>query len=124
MSEMLYSITVRRTGEKIASRALLADGHLSRLKGLLGKRRLDQGEALIIRPCWSIHTWFMRFPLDVLFVDKEGRVRKIVRAMGPWRLAFSRGSADALEFEAGALDSTDLREGDDLVLEPLQMGGS
>ncbi|HXH22382.1 MAG TPA: DUF192 domain-containing protein [Dehalococcoidia bacterium] len=113
-----YEISVERTGAKVATRAQLADGPLTRMKGLLGRRSLDRGEALILRPCWSVHTWFMRFALDVVFVDKTGRVLKIARRIGPWRFTAARGAADAIEFQGGSLDSEDLAEGDRLLIAP------
>jgi uncharacterized membrane protein (UPF0127 family) len=66
----------------------------------------------------------MRFPLDVIFVDKDGRVIKLIRRIGAWRFALCRGAADAIELAAGALDGVDVKEGDLLTFEPAEAAPS
>jgi len=68
----------------------------------------------MLAPCPAVHTAFMRFPIDVVFVDREGRVRKIVRGLAPWRISASLGAYAAIEFTAG--DERDLVPGDRLYL--------
>ena len=62
---------------------------------------MPPGQGLFIEPTWSVHTWFMRFPIDVVFLDGDGRVLRIVEAMPPWRMAARRGARVALELPAG-----------------------
>ncbi len=71
----------------LADEALLASTTLRRMVGLLGRKSLREGEGLIIRPCNSIHTWFMRFPIDVIFLDKRGRVIKLLPEVPAFRFS-------------------------------------
>src|SRR5207253_2310168 len=73
-------------GAVLAERAEVAERAWARIKGLLGREALGAGEALVIRPCTSIHTFFMRFPIDVLFLDAGGSVLRAIGAMRPFRL--------------------------------------
>ena len=73
-----------------------------RAVGLLGRRELAARDGLVIAPCVQIHTWFMRFPIDVVFLDREDRVVKVVSNLGPFKTAFGGFSARAvLELPAG-----------------------
>lgn len=114
-----FRIVQESSGQEISTRAWLADKPWSRMKGLLGRKGLADGEAIILRPCSSIHTFFMRFPLDVVFLDREQRVVKVVRALKAHRLAAAKGARDAIEMEAGSMAGFDLKPGDRLRLEPL-----
>src|SRR5262245_25569150 len=67
--------------------ATVADRPWTRMIGLLGRRRFEDGDGLVITPCDTIHTWFMRFPIDVLFVDENGIVVRAIEALAPFRLA-------------------------------------
>ena len=100
-------------GAVLAERAALALTVRERMKGLLGRDALVDGEALVIRPCTSIHTFFMRFPIDVLFLDRDGRVLRAIPAMKPWRLTriYPRAACVA-ELPAGVLQRTGTSEGD------------
>ena len=73
------------------------------------------GEGVILRPCSSLHTAFMRFSIDVVFLDSGGRVRKVVENLRPFRLALVWGGRDAIEMAAGALQTADLQVGDRLI---------
>jgi uncharacterized membrane protein (UPF0127 family) len=90
----------------------------SRNRGLLGRARLDEGSALILAPCSSIHTFFMRFAIDVLFVRKDGRVVKMYSALPAWRIAFALGAFAAIELPAGRAAASDTRSGDTVLLAP------
>lgn len=91
---------------------------MKRMVGLLGRAGLDEGEGLWIVPCNSIHTWFMRFPIDAVFVDKQGRVLRIYERLKPWRLTrIVRGAKAVLELPAGRVAQVGVSEGDELVLE-------
>ena len=108
----------RVTGQTIASAVELATTRRSRRRGLLGRRELDPSAALILSPCCAIHTAFMRFGIDVAFVDACGRVVRIVRDLPPWRLAWSLRAHAVVEFSAGSLRLRDVLIGDVLDLAP------
>ena len=108
-----------RTGHLIASDVELASTRESRRKGLLGRDSLDVEAALVLAPCCSIHTAFMRFPIDVAFVDRDGRVIRFVRDLKPWKIAVSLRARAAIEFAAGSLRARDVRLGDRLYVRPV-----
>jgi uncharacterized protein len=108
-----------RTGHLIASDVELASTRESRRKGLLGRDSLDVESALVLTPCCSIHTAFMRFPIDVAFVDRDGRVIRFVRDLKPWKIALSLRARAAIEFAAGSLRARDVRLGDRLYVRPV-----
>jgi uncharacterized membrane protein (UPF0127 family) len=88
----------------------------ARLIGLLGRDALAEGEALVIEPCSSIHTFFMRFAIDVAFLSDDGRVLGTYQAMKPWRATRLYPSAAlVVEMPAGTLERTGTREGDRLA---------
>lgn len=91
---------------ELAGKARLADCFLMRLKGLLGTKNLPKGEALIIKPCSSVHTIGMSYAIDVLFVSEQNIVLKVVKNLPPWRAAACRGSAYVVELPAGTGDAT------------------
>lgn len=96
---------------------MLAVTAWTRSKGLLGRSGLDPDEGLWIQPTGSIHMWFMRFAIDVVYADKEGRVLKLVRGIRPWRMSACRGAKVALELPVGAIDRAGVEVGDHLVIE-------
>jgi uncharacterized membrane protein (UPF0127 family) len=84
----------------------------------MGRSSLPPGEALLIRPCSSVHSFFMRFPIDVVFLDREGVVLKVYAPLRPWRAStWVRGARQALEMPAGTLARTGTSVGDTLALE-------
>ena len=101
----------------VAATVELALTRAARRRGLLGRDRLDSGHAMVIAPCSSIHTWFMRFPIDVIFVTRDGRVVKTRSAMPAWRLAMALGAYAAIELPAGAIERSAVKVGDRLELE-------
>ena len=105
-----------RSREVIARGVELALDRATRRKGLLKRSGLDRDKALVLAPCFAVHTAFMRFPIDVVFVDKAGYVRRIVRDLQPWRLAASASAYATIEFAAGALAASDVKVGDRLCL--------
>lgn len=97
----------------LAENAKLADNFFKRLIGLMGKANLEAGGALILKPCTSIHTFFMRFPIDVAFVDRENRIVKIYPSLPSWRLSgMFLNSVLCLELPAGTLAITHSQAGD------------
>lgn len=93
------------TGSVVAGNVTVADTRVTRAVGLLGRRGLDPGDALWIVPSRGVHTWGMRFAIDVAALDASGTVIDCVRAMRPWRIRLPRaGTAGVLELAAGTLD--------------------
>jgi uncharacterized membrane protein (UPF0127 family) len=88
----------------------------SRRKGLLGRTSLPDAAALILAPCSSIHTFFMKFAIDVIFVARDGRVLSTRRALPPWRIAIAWRAMAVVELGAGAIERSDTRAGDVLEL--------
>jgi uncharacterized membrane protein (UPF0127 family) len=105
----------RADGALVCAACVVADRPHTRLRGLLGRDGLSAGEGLLIRPTSSIHTFFMRFAIDVVFIDRGGVVLKVVSKLRPWRLAASRGARYALELGAGEASGR-VRPGDRLQL--------
>ena len=102
-------------GTVVCERAWEADAPLSRMRGLLGRRRLAPGEGLLLRPAPSIHTANMRSPIDVVFLDREFRVVKVVDRLRPWRIAGASQARSALELAAGEAGHRGVSVGDRLV---------
>lgn len=105
-----------RSGEAIATDVELALTRSSRRRGLLERDRLDPAAALVLSPCLAVHTAFMRFAIDVIFVDKAGHVTRIVKRLEPWRAAASLRAYATIELAAGALDRFDIAVGDRLLI--------
>lgn len=108
----------RLGGEVVIARLERADSAWSRLRGLLGRAGLDRDQALWIDPCTSIHMFFMRFPLDVVFLDADHQVVRVHEDVRPWRLA--RGGKFArsvLELPTGTIAHFNVRVGDRFVLD-------
>jgi uncharacterized membrane protein (UPF0127 family) len=108
-----------RTGALLASVIETAFDSATRRKGLLGRTELPAGQALVLAPCNAIHTFRMRFPIDVLFVTRDGVVTKIVERLGAWRMAASFSAFATIELRAGAVGDQDLTVGDRLALRSL-----
>ena len=87
-----------------------------RRRGLLKRTSLAPESALVLAPCFAVHTAFMRFAIDVVFVDRAGRVRHVVRSLQPWRIATSPGAYATIELAAGSVDTLDIMVGDLLCL--------
>jgi len=111
-------------GTTVAGRAREARSFWARLVGLMGRRRLEEEEGLLISPCSSVQTLFMLFPIDVIFLDREAKVVRVAPALRPFRLAFGgRGARDALEVAAGTAARSDTAVGDRLAMEDGCQGG-
>jgi uncharacterized membrane protein (UPF0127 family) len=95
----------------MCERCTVADRALTRLRGLLGRSELPAGEGLLLRPAPSIHTWFMRFPIDAVFLDRELRVLDVRSELRPWRIAGRRGARAVLELAAGEANRRGVRPG-------------
>jgi uncharacterized membrane protein (UPF0127 family) len=101
----------------------VAETMRSRMRGLLGRGPLQSYEGLLLRPAPSIHTFFMRFPIDVLFLDSDMRVVGIHPAVPPWRAKSSRRARAVLELAAGSVERCNVRIGDRLALRAADEGG-
>jgi uncharacterized membrane protein (UPF0127 family) len=99
-------------GRVVCEHCVVADTLPRRLRGLLGRRRLPAGAGIVLRPAWSIHTAFLRFPIDVVFVDADQVVLEIVPNLKPWRTALCHGARDVVELAAGECARRGLKPGD------------
>lgn len=113
MSKLIHA----GSGTILADRLEFARTPFERMRGLLGRQGLPPGGGMMIERCSSIHTFFMRFPLDVIFLDSEMVVRKVVRRLKPWRLAGSVGARHVVELPAGATDRAPVAPGEALRIE-------
>jgi uncharacterized membrane protein (UPF0127 family) len=86
---------------RVVCKGALADNPLTRMRGLLGRDSLPPGEGLLISPTPSIHTFFMRFAIDAVFLDRDHRVVSVVPQLHPWRTASRRKARAVLELAAG-----------------------
>lgn len=103
-------------GNIACDHVLIADRALRRMRGLLGRRDLPAGDGLLLQPAPSIHTAFMRFPIDVVFIDRNLQVLKVVEEMPAWRTASARRARSALELAAGEIVRRGISIGDQLVV--------
>ena len=112
-------------GGTICPRLSVADKPRARLKGLLGRRALDSDEGLLLRPAGSVHTAFMRFSIDVVFLDRSLRVMDVRSNVGPWRMVGRRGAKAVLELPAGEAERRGIKQGMALSLgEPREADGT
>jgi len=117
-------LVVERTGVSLASALETASTPWRRAKGLLGRNALPRGGALLIRPCRAVHTWFMRFSIDVVFVDDHQRVVRIVHRLELFRTAWGGRRARAvIELPAGCADAAGVIEGDRVEFGPADQRG-
>lgn len=102
----------RRT--ELANNAEIADHGAARNRGLLGRTSLPPGSGLWIVPCESVHTFFMKFPIDLVYIDREKRVKKVRSNVGPWRLSACLTAHSIIELPAGVIASSQTTPGDQL----------
>src|SRR5436309_12284875 len=88
----------------VCDRCLIAQRPWQRMRGLLGRARLEPGEGMLFRPAGSIHMFFMRFPIDAIFCDRELEVIAVERNLRPWRTAGRKGAKVVIEVAAGAAE--------------------
>lgn len=101
------------TGRVIAEKVQIAKDFRSRSKGLLGRQGLPRDEGLLIKPCNSIHTFFMKFPMDAIFMNRDGRVLRVCTDIKPWRLCGClAGGYMVLELAQGVSLRSDVSVGD------------
>ena len=108
-------VLVGEKGQVVCEQCDVADRVFSRMRGLLGRKQLSERQGLLIRPTWSVHTWFMRFPIDVVFLDRELTVLAVREQLRPWRAAVRFRAHSALELAAGCCEGVGLKVGDRLA---------
>ena len=101
----------RSDGRVVCERCLVATSPLKRMRGLLGRRQLPEGEGILLRPAGSIHTFFMRFPIDAVFLDQDQVVVRVEQDVRPWRAVGQRRAHAVLELAAGEAERRELRVG-------------
>lgn len=110
---MARELNLTRSADgRLVCRARVATSFGTRFLGLMGRRELPRGRGLLFPRSRSVHTHFMRFAIDVVFLDDGGRVVSVVSALRPWRLAAARNADAVLELAAGECERLALAEGD------------
>ena len=105
-----------RTGSVVATDLELASDSRARNRGLLGRSGIAPGAVMIIAPCNAIHTFFMRFTIDIVFVDRQGQVLKVYPSVHPWRVRAAISAFAALELASGSIDLVKIAAGDRLAI--------
>ncbi|MGA2770923.1 MAG: DUF192 domain-containing protein [Bryobacteraceae bacterium] len=103
----------------LAHAAEVADTSAKRRTGLLKHERLEPGEGLWIVPCESVHTFFMKFPIDLVYLDKHRKVRRARSAVRPWRLSACLLAHSVLELPAGTVEQSGTEAGDELTFDKM-----
>ncbi|KJS10621.1 MAG: hypothetical protein JL56_12300 [Desulfotomaculum sp. BICA1-6] len=112
----------KSTGSVIADQVEVAESFARRLRGLMGRGSFPEGSALVLEPCRQVHTFFMRFPIDVIFVNGRGAVLHVMTDVPPRRISpYVRGAQKVVELPAGTLIATDL--GKDHILQLIEREG-
>lgn len=115
---MAKTIKIRKGNEVIIPNCRVADDFLSRFKGLMGQTSVPADGALFFPRCNSIHTFFMRMPIDVVFVDRNGMVQEVVASLAPWRMLIPRRHVKhTLELGAGQAKRLGIERGVRLICE-------
>ncbi len=99
-------------GTVLATSMEVASTGSKRSKGLLGRERLSPGEGLWIRPCEAVHTFWMRFPIDLVYLDRKNQIRKLASEVPPWRLSACLRAHSVLELPSGTIRDTQTQPGD------------
>jgi uncharacterized protein len=105
-----------RNGRLVATELIPAFDSRSRRKGLLDHATFEESSAMLIAPSNAVHTCFMRFPIDIVFATRAGRIVKTCAAVKPWRIAAALRGSVVIELPAGTLARSDTRAGDSLVI--------
>jgi hypothetical protein len=109
-----------RTRKLVAEHVEVADTRRARRRGLLGRTHLADGDALILIPCFTVHTAFMRFAIDLIFLDRDGCVVQTVSRLQPWRMALAWRARSVIELPAGRLECCEVETGDRVYLSPFR----
>ncbi len=120
----MLKVTNITRGTTVGENIGLADTSMTRMFGLLGRKGLDAGEGLWIKPSSGVHTFFMRFSIDVIGLDRELNVIKIWRCLPPFRItSVSMKLKSVIELPCGAIKAADVRIGDKLEILPAESRG-
>ncbi len=117
MNTVKFRVRNLTRGTSLGDAIEIADDSAARAKGLLKRDKLDDGTGLWIVPCEAIHTFFMRFTIDVLYIDRKRRVRKAVKRLVPWRMSTCLPAHSVLELPEGTIERTNTQKGDQLEIE-------
>src|ERR1039457_4024413 len=117
-SEALMKIDNLTRKTQLASNAVIAGSGAKRTKGLLGRKSLEPGEGMWIVPCEAVHTFGMRFPIDLVYLDRKHRVKKVRSNVVPWRLSACLSAHSILELPSGTIEATLTQTGDLLEISP------
>jgi hypothetical protein len=104
----------------LAARIEVADTGAKRNKGLLGRSGLEAGGGLWIVPCQSVHTFFMKFPIDLVYLDRKNRIKKVCDSVPAWRMSVCLSAHSILELPAGTIRGTQTQAGDTVEFTPAQ----
>jgi uncharacterized membrane protein (UPF0127 family) len=115
--DRLIAVNVTRQSE-LANRIEVAGSSAKRSKGLLGRKGLAPGEGLWIVPCEAVHTFWMGFPIDLVYLDRHNRIAKIRTNVPPWRLSGCLTAHSVIELAAGSVAPTKAQRGDQLEFHP------
>lgn len=119
MDDRSFRLLHEPSGASIARRAIKAHSFAARLQGLIGRRCLNPDEALWLEPCNGIHTFGMRFPIDVITLDRSLRIVRLNRSVRPNRIVLpARNGCITIEAPTGTIDRCRLKEGDRVVCLP------
>ena len=113
-----HTIRNTRNGRVLANDVIAAFDSRTRRVGLLQHSTFPEGSAMLIAPSNAIHTFFMRFPIDIAFVTRDGRIVKTHASLRPWRVAAAFSAYAVVELPAGTLARNDTASGDILSIEP------
>ncbi len=105
-------------GTVLATQMEPAHTGATRRKGLLGRDGLTPGGGLWIAPCESVHTFFMRFAIDLVYLDRKNQIKKVRSSVGPWRMSACFAAHSVLELPAGTVRATRTEAGDALEIGP------
>lgn len=121
---MVCSMIVNKRNEiRLASQIKVANNAWSRMVGLIGQRNLDDNKAILIYPCQQIHTFFMSFPIDCLFINKEYQVLQCIESLNPWKVSKKvPGAWAVIELPSGVIQRTNTRV-DDFLKIAMEQGG-
>ncbi|MCF7887609.1 MAG: DUF192 domain-containing protein [Candidatus Omnitrophica bacterium] len=115
---MFYKIVNKTKDVEIASSAKVASGFFQRLFGLMFRNNMGENQALIFYQASSMHTFFMCFPIDIIFLDRQMIIKRIVNSLSPWRVAFCKGAHVTIELSADKVKQNNISLGDKIKIIP------
>jgi uncharacterized membrane protein (UPF0127 family) len=110
-------VNITRNTE-VATHAEVAASGIKRSKGLLGRKSLSRGGGMWILPCEAVHTFFMQFPLDLIYLDRNHCVKKVRSSVSPWRVSACFSAHSVLELPSGTIRESQTQVGDSIEIVP------